>query len=519
MAAADPTRTPPPDPPPALAMRDLVVTFGPTRALDGAALTVAPGTIHGLIGQNGAGKSTLIKVLAGLVTPEAGTVALHGTPIAGITPGRVEELGIAFIHQERLLVPTATVGEALFLGREAAGSRFGYLSGGLQKRAEAAIARFFGIRLPRNALIRDLTIAQQQIVQITRALLAEPKIVVFDEPTAALAKREAEHLFAAIARLKANGLTTLYISHYLAEIERHCDAVTVMRNGRDVAEVDPRRTSTAALTRLMVGRDVSDLFPRHRAEPGAPVLALAGVSVPPALRDVSFVLRRGEVLGLTGLLGSGAKELVQALFGLAPIKAGTVTVDGRVAHVANPHDAVRRGLALVPENRRAHGVALDLGIRENLTLASLDRVSRRGWLDRVRERAQALRLIGDLQIKAAGPEAPVRTLSGGNQQKVVLGKWLAREAGLYILDEPTIGVDIAAKAEIYRLIAGLAEGGAGILLLSTDLDELLGICDRVLVLYRGAIVSEHPAAGTTAESLLNATLTGDGPGAEASRAA
>ena len=498
----------PTDPPAALALRGLVKTYGPTRALDGASLTVAPNAIHGLVGQNGAGKSTLIKVLAGLVTPEAGTVELGGTTLSGLTPARAEQLGIAFIHQDRLLVPTATVGEALFLGRETAGSRFGLWRGGLERRAAEAVERVFGVTFPKGALIRDLSTAQQQLVQITRALLSEPRIVVFDEPTAALAKREVDSLFEAIRRLKARGLTTIYISHYLAEIERLCDAVTVMRNGRDVAEVDPRQTSTAAITRLMVGRDVSDLFPRTRTSPGGPLLTVSGLGAPPAFRDVSFTLRRGEVLGVTGLLGSGAKELVQTLFGLRNAKLGSLSVNGRRVSLKTPAEAVRRGLALVPEDRRVRGVALDLSVRENITLASLGRLTRWGWLDRARENTKVQSLLGDLQVKASGPEAPVRTLSGGNQQKVALGKWLARNADVYLLDEPTVGVDVAAKAEIYRLVADLAERGAGVLLLSADLEELLGICDRVLVMYRGTIASEHRAADTSPDILLNATLTG-----------
>lgn len=494
-------------PPPALAMCGLVKAFGPTRALDGASLTVARGTVHGLVGQNGAGKSTLIKVLAGLVAPDGGTVALDGTEVAGLTPDRAERLGIAFIHQDRLLVPTATVGEALFLGREAEGSRFGVWRGGLQRRADAALDRFFGLSLPRGALIRDLSTAQQQIVQITRALLSDPTIMVFDEPTAALGRREAEALFAAIGRLKARGLTTIYISHYLAEVERLCDTVTVMRNGRDVAHIDPKATTIAAVTRLMVGRDVGDQFPRRATTPGGPVLSVAGLHTP-AVRDVTFTLRRGEVLGLTGLLGSGAKELVQALFGLAPVIAGTVTINGRRAAPRTPAEAVRRGLALVPEDRRAQGVALDLSVRENVTLASLGRLNRWGWLDRGAERAKVRHLVDELQIKASGPEAPVRTLSGGNQQKVALAKWLARDAAVYLLDEPTVGVDVAAKAEIYRLITGLAERGAAILVLSADLDELLGLCDRVLVMHRGTVVAEHRSADITTDVLLNETLTG-----------
>ncbi|WP_159599314.1 sugar ABC transporter ATP-binding protein [Starkeya nomas] len=493
---------------PTLAMRGLVKTFGPTRALDGASLTVAPGTVHGLVGQNGAGKSTLIKVLAGLVAPDAGDIEVGGTPLGPLTPRRAEELGIAFIHQDRLLVPTATVGEALFLGQERLGSRHGLWRGRLERRAAGLLDRFFGISLPKGALIQDLTTAQQQIIQITRALLADPKIIVFDEPTASLSRREVDHLFDAIGQLKAHGLTSIYISHYLAEIERICDAVTVMRNGRDVAHVDPRTTGTAEITRLMVDRDVKDLFPRHNATPGAQALSVSRLAAPPAFRDVSFTLHQGEVLGLTGLLGSGTKELVRSLFGLSPARAGRIEVDGRPVRLGSPGAAVRQAIAMVPEDRRAQGVALALGVRENTTLASLPAFSRFGFIDRARERLRVSQLIDELKIKTSGPEAAVRTLSGGNQQKVVIAKWLARQSRIYVLDEPTVGVDVAAKAEIYRLIARLAEQGAAILLLSADLDELLGVSDRILVMYRGEPVSEHIPSETTSAQLLAASVSG-----------
>ncbi len=502
----------------ALAMRGLVKAFGATRALDGATLSVEAGTVHGLVGQNGAGKSTLIKVLAGLVAPDAGAVELFGAPLADITPARAASAGIAFIHQERLLVPSATAGEALFLGREATASRFGVRRGRFDALAQAALKQFFGLSLPRGALIRDLTTAQQQIVQITRALLAEPRLVVFDEPTAALTRVEVENLFRAIAQLRAAGLTVLYISHYLSEIERICDAVTVLRNGRDVARLDPRATSIAAITRLMVGRDVKDLFPKPAIALGGPVLTVRGLSRPGAFADVSFALRRGEVLGLTGLVDSGAKDLVQTLFGLAPAGAGEVEVDGRVRRFPSPAAAVRRGLALVPEDRRGRGVDPDMSVRENVTLASLGRFSRWGWLKRGAERREAARLVADLGVRAAGPEAAVRTLSGGNQQKVALAKWLSRSSTVYVLDEPTVGVDVAAKVDIYRLIGRLAERGAAVLVLSTDLDELLGVCDRVLVMFRGRIVSEHRAAETGPDRLLDAALTGRGTAGEPARA-
>ena len=508
-----------PTPVPALAMRGLVKTFGPTRALDGATLEVAPGSVHGLVGQNGAGKSTLIKALAGLVVPDAGTIDLFGTRLERITPTRAELAGIAFIHQDRLLVPTATVGEALFLGREASGSRFGVWRGALQRHADEALQGTFGLTLPRGALIRDLTTAQQQIVQITRALLSKPRLIVFDEPTAALTKQEVDSLFRAIAQLKAQGLTTLYISHYLSEIDQICDTVTVLRNGRDVGHVQPRSTPVAEVMRLMVDRDVKDLFPKVKASIGEPVLAVERLGSPGRFSDVSLTVRQGEILGLTGLLGSGAKELVQALFGLDAAKTGTVRLGGHLRRLASPTAAARRGIALVPEDRRVQGVALDLSVRENVTLASLGRVSLFGWLRRAAERTHVDRLIGELGIKTAGADAPVRTLSGGNQQKVAIAKWLSRQSDLYILDEPTVGVDVAAKTEIYRLIGRLAERGAAILILSADLDELVGICDRVAVMYRGRIVTEQRAADTSADELLHAALTGGDPRPETAHAA
>ena len=497
-----------PDAVPAVSVRGLVKRFGATLALDGASLSIARGTVRGLVGQNGAGKSTLIKVLAGLVEPDAGTIDLFGEPLTQLTPAKAARAGIAVIHQDRLLVPTATVGEALFLGREDVVSRFGVWRPSLEARGREALQRFFGVTLPRGALIRDLTTAQQQLVQITRALLTDPRLIVFDEPTAALTRVEVDNLFRAIAALKARGLTVLYVSHYLAEIERICDAVTVMRNGRVVADVDPKATPLAEIARLMVGRDIRDLFPKTQAVLGDVVLEVEHLSAPGRFRDVSFTLRRGEILGLTGLVGSGAKDLTQALFGLAPVRGGRLRVAGREAALTTPLAAARRGLALVPEDRRAQGVALDLTLRENLTLASLGQFSRWGRLDEAAERRRSHEVIGELGIKAQGPEARVRTLSGGNQQKVVIGKWLSRNSDVYILDEPSVGVDVAAKTDIYRVIGRLAERGAAILILSADLDELIGIADRILVFHRGAVVAEERAFDTSPDRLLDAALTG-----------
>ncbi|MDX3925745.1 MAG: sugar ABC transporter ATP-binding protein [Shinella sp.] len=486
-------------------LEGIVKHFGGSTALSGASLSVRRGTIHGLVGQNGAGKSTLIKLLAGLHRQDAGEIEIEGKPYDRLTPHLVEELGIHFIHQDRLLVPSFTVGEALFLGREPRIPGTPFLDRRLmQRRAAEILGRYFGLRLPNSALIAELSTAEKQIIQITRALLNQPKVLVFDEPTAALVHREAEILFRLIRRLRDEGITVVYISHYLNEIEELCDAVTVLRNGRDVATLEIGETSAAEIGALMVNRDVSELYPKREVAIGGTVLKVEGLSSPGRYEGVTFSLHKGEILGLTGLLGSGAKELVRTLFGLEQSGEGTVEVNGKVVWTASPAAAARNKLALVPEDRRRHGVALDLSVAENATLASLSRFTRFGFLDRTAEILQAENLVDRLQIKTNGSDALVKTLSGGNQQKVAIAKWLSRHSEIYILDEPTVGVDIAAKIEIYTLIGELAARGAGVLVLSSDLDELVGITDRTLVMFRGRIVREFVSSETSADRILAA---------------
>ncbi|OLP57788.1 sugar ABC transporter [Xaviernesmea oryzae] len=483
-------------------------SFGGAKALSDVSLTVHRGTVHGLVGQNGAGKSTLIKLLAGLHRPDAGQVEIDGEAYDHLTPHLVESLGIHFIHQDRLLVPSFTVGEALFLGREPRIPGTPFLDRRqMQRRAQEVLQRYFGLSLPNSALISQLSTAEKQIVQITRALLDRPKILVFDEPTAALVKREADLLFTLIRRLRDEGITILYISHYLQEIEALCDVVTVLRNGRHVATKPIAETSAAEIAGLMVNRDIGDLFPIREKSPGAALLTVEGLSATGRYRNVGFTLYRGEVLGLTGLLGSGAKDVLRTLFGLETAEEGTVTVAEQAPWRASPVQAARRKLALVPEDRRRHGVALDLSVSENTTLASLPRFTRLGLVDRASEAAEADRLITRLQIKTAGREALLRTLSGGNQQKVAIAKWLSRHSDIYLLDEPTVGVDIAAKVEIYALIAELAEKGAGIIVLSSDLPELIGLTDRILIFFRGEIAREVVSDTITEDALL-AEVTG-----------
>ncbi|CAG9225384.1 Ribose import ATP-binding protein RbsA [Paraburkholderia tropica] len=507
-------------PAPALELRGLVKQYGGVQALRGASLSAARGTVHGLIGQNGAGKSTLIKILAGLERADAGEIRVDGVKLDGGAPGE-----IAFIHQERLLSPTFTVAEALALGDEATVPR-GALPGfralrtllpldlrRMRRRASDALAAHFDIALPPDKLIGELSVAEQQIVQITRALMRAPRILVFDEPTAALVSREVERLLQIIDRLRARGLTILYVSHYLNEIASLCDRVTVLRDGVDVAQVEARTTPVETLVEAMIGTPPAARArraPNTSPEAQGAVLEARDLHAPGRFGPLSFTLRRGVVLGVTGLVGSGGKPLVRSLFGLERGVLGELRVHGKTVRLRRPADAVRRGIAFVPEDRRRQGVATALPVRENLSLASLARFSRFGLVDTRRETAAARALIDTLGVRTPGPHAPVRHLSGGNQQKVALGKWLGRaqgggerdSGGIYILDEPTVGVDVGAKADIYRLIDRLVAQGASVLIFSSDLHELLDVTDRVLVLARGAIVQDVASHDASTQDLL-----------------
>ncbi|KPX42553.1 sugar ABC transporter ATP-binding protein [Pseudomonas syringae pv. tagetis] len=497
--------------PPALHLTSISKRFGATQALDRVNLRVEAGTIHGLVGENGAGKSTLIKVLAGIHHADAGCLSIHGQQFDSFSPRQIEAAGVHFIHQERLLPGSFTVGEALFFGQEI--KRGLFVDRRAQEREAARLLDdYFAMRLPIGALVRDLDSAQRQILQITRALLAKPRVLVFDEPSVSLVKQEVDRLLAIVRRLRDEGLTIVYISHYLQEIQALCDQVTVLRNGRDVAVVDPALASPAQIARLMVNRDVGEQYVRAQTLPGQPVLQLSGLGAGRFYEGVDLSVRRGEVVGLTGLVGSGAKELLKSLFGLLRPDRGDCLLNGQPLHLNSPRDAVRNGIALVPEERRTHGVAPALSVLENMTLASLGRFSRWGWLDAAAQARESGRLIDELAIKALGHDAAVQLLSGGNQQKVALAKWLSRHSTLYLLDEPSVGVDIGAKVEIYRLIARLAEGGAAVLVLSSDLPELIGITQRIVVLHRGRIAGEFDSRSTDSDQLLAcATGAGENP--------
>ncbi|WP_311042851.1 ATP-binding cassette domain-containing protein [Burkholderia pseudomallei] len=549
----------------ALDVRRVVKRFGGVAALRGASLAVTRGTVHGLIGQNGAGKSTLVKLLAGLHAPDEGEITVGGVPFASGGGGsrapagaaRRHSTGIGFIHQERLLPATFTVAEALFFphpptlgGRASRLARLLPLDVKRMRRdCRAVLHTQFGLDLAPDRLIGELSVAEQQIVQITRALLGRHEILVFDEPSAALVSSEVDRLLRTIERLRANGHTILYVSHYLDEIARVCDRVSVLRDGADVAHFEARAVSRDTLVAAMIGAPqpaaaapsaataraaaradarvsaradawgddahrapagADPARPGARAAPGAIALEARDLALPGRFGPLSLAVRRGEIVGLTGGLGSGGKDVIRALFGLARGVRGSIAVDGRPARVRRPHDAVAHGIALVPENRAAHGVALTLPVRENVVLADLSSVSRFGLVHGRREADVARALIRRLDIRPARPDLPARFLSGGNQQKVALAKWLGRASTVYLLDEPTVGVDVGAKAQIYRLIDALARAGAAVLLFSSDLTELLDVTDRVYVMARGEIVAQCASAETTTQDVLAwATLARD----------
>ncbi len=494
----------------AIDMRGISKSFGVVKALAEADLKVARGSIHGLVGQNGAGKSTIIKVLAGILKPDAGTIRINGETVSKLTPASVERLGVHFIHQDRLLVPTATIAEAIFLHHEPKIGPF-VNHREMARRSSELLRQYFDLDLPPGMLVQDLTTAQQKIVQITRALAQKASVLVLDEPTAALVKKEVDSLFRVLRRLKDDGIAVIFISHYMKEIEDLCDTVTVMRNGTDVGVVDPRAVSIDEIVAMMINRDVGEMFPKRSNAPGAPVLKVSGLGMAPHFRDVSFEVRAGEVVGLTGLLGSGVKELIQSLFGLNRPDHGTVTIDGKAVRFPSPVAAVSSEVALVPEDRRAHGVAVGLSVRENISLASLSRYSKAGFVSRSAENASIDGFIRELSIKTPHRDALVKTLSGGNQQKVALAKWLSCQSKVYILDEPTVAVDVGAKVEIYTLLNRLAAEGAAILFMSSDLLELAGFCDRVLVIYRGELTNEYGAGELDSDVLLSAASGAKAP--------
>ena len=489
-----------------LRLTDIRKSFAGVQALKGVSFDLRAGEVHALVGENGAGKSTLIKVITGAHAPDEGTIEVDSQPVADNDPLRARTLGIAAIYQQPALFPDLTVAENIALGLEPPG---GLRLVGWKARSERArrLLDLLEARIDPRTEVRRLSMPEQQLVEIARALGADARILIMDEPTASLGDRETEDLFRVIRDLKGRGVGIIYISHRLEELPRVADRVTALRDGaligtRDVAEVD-----RATLIRMMVGRELSAVFPKQTVPIGDAVLHVEGLGCRASgVRGVSFEVRSGEILGLAGFVGAGRTELARVLFGLTPADAGAIRLRGEPVDVSGPGRAVSLGIAYVPEDRRHHGVIPEMSVAANVTLATLRAVASGGLIDFGRERRVAADYVQRLGIKTATIDGPVAHLSGGNQQKVALARWLASDPSVLILDEPTQGIDVGAKAEIHRLMVELAGRGLAIVMISSELPEILGMSDRIAVMHGGAVVGSLDRAEATQEAILEMAL-------------
>jgi ribose transport system ATP-binding protein len=495
---------------PLLQMRGIVKTFPGVRALDGVDLDVRSGEVHCLLGQNGAGKSTLIKVLAGAHQPDSGEIEWAGESVTLSSPTAAIAQGISTIYQELDLVPGLSVAENIFLGHEL--SRGGLtLRSEMRRRTRALLERLGHGEIGAGREVGQLSAAGQQIVSMARALSRHTRLIIMDEPSAVLDQHEVHNLFRVIRDLTADGVAVVYISHRLEEIREVGDRVTVLKDGRTVATgLDARKTPTRDLIRLMTGRDIEYVFPdRPPADANAPVvLEVEDLSLAGAFRPLSFRVHAGEIVGLAGLVGSGRSEILESVYGARRPSSGTVRIDGRKLRSGSVAAAVAAGVGLCPEERKSQGLLLDESVYRNITISSMERFSRAGFLDRRAERAAADEHVTSLDVRPSGVERAVRTLSGGNQQKVVLARWLLRECRVLLLDEPTRGVDVGARTELYSLVRRLAANGVAVVVVSSEVEEVLGLADRVLVVREGEVVHQGPAEEIDEHRVLDLVMEG-----------
>jgi ribose transport system ATP-binding protein len=483
-----------------LETRGLVKKFGSTVAVAGVDFGVAPGEIRALVGENGAGKSTLMKLLSGVFPPDEGEIVLGGEPYRPSGPGEARDAGVSMVHQELALAPHLAVAENLFLGMES--SRCGVLRRSeMRERAREALSSLEHRDIPPGARVGSLSIAEQQIVEIARALLRDARVLILDEPTSSLSRVDVERLFGLIRRLAARGLSIIYISHFLEEVFEIAQTYTVLRDGRSVGEGRIAGASVEEIVRLMVGRDIQEMFPRSKRARGEVALAVDGLRGRRLPRSASFELRRGEVLGIAGLMGAGRTEMVRAIFGLDPVRSGKIRV-GAFSGPAAARERLRQGAGLLSEDRKREGLAAMRSIGENLTLTRLEGLGPLGLVLPRRMEAAAKAWIDALGIHCRGPRQKISELSGGNQQKVALARLLYHDLDVLLLDEPTRGIDVGSKASVYRLIDDLALRGKAILFVSSYLPELLGVADRIAVMRRGELLDAVPAEEATEESLL-----------------
>lgn len=485
-----------------LEVKDVRKSFGGVHALRGVSLDLGPGEVLAVVGENGAGKSTLMKILAGVQLPDEGEIRVHGKRSTIDSCRKAMNLGIVLIHQELNLADNLDVASNIFLGREPA--LLGWTNQRKMHRESKKYLDQVGLNVDPGTLVKELSIGRQQMVEIAKALSAGAKVLIMDEPTSSLSTRETERLFEVVKELRARGVSVIYISHRLGEVEELADRTVVLRDGENAGELGRDEINRENLVRLMVGRELSSLYGRGESDPGEIVFEARDL-VSPAWPDhsVNFSVSAGEIVGLAGLVGAGRTELLEVLFGISPASAGKMRLNGKSLTLTCPQDAIRAGIALVPEDRKQHGLVLEMSVRENTSLAGLHRNQRMlGFLNHGKESQDTAAMTAKMQIKTPDGEQVVKFLSGGNQQKVVIGKWLALEPKLLLLDEPTRGIDVGAKQEIYRLMEQLAAEGVAILFASSEMEEILGMSDRTLVMYEGRISGELEREQLSEEAVM-----------------
>jgi len=491
-----------------LEMRGITKQFPGVLALDDVSLDLREGEVHCLLGENGAGKSTLMKILAGAQPADAGDILIGGRPAAVTSPARARELGVSMIYQEFNLSPFLSVAENIFLGREPRIGKTPFIDGARLRRDAEEVLRHMGVTLDVRLPVNRLSVAQMQMVEIAKAVSVNARILVMDEPSATLTDHELASLFTLIGELRGRGMGILYISHRLEEVFQIGDRATVMRDGRHVATRDVADLTREDIIRMMVGRELTEEFPKVSLPRGAERLRVEGLTREGLFHDVGFSLHAGEIVGLTGLVGSRRTEVVRAIFGADRPSAGRVFVDGREVVVSSPRDAIAHGVGLLTEDRKNQGLVLGMSVRENITLANLGALVRGIFVKGGEERRVAEDFVRELQIKTPSVEQAVQLLSGGTQQKVVLARWLFTNAGILMFDEPTRGVDVGAKTEIFRLMNALLERGAAVLMVSSELPEVLGMCDRILVMHEGRLAGELSRAEATQERIMQLATGG-----------
>lgn len=486
-----------------LQMKSVSKRFPGVLALDNVHLDVEKGEVHLLAGENGAGKSTLVKILAGAYKKDSGEIVLNGQTVDHLTPKHAQQLGISIIYQELNLVPYLSVAENIFLGREILSDKIpGKINWDEMYSRAQKILDELHLGIQAKSIVKDLGVAQQQMVEVAKVMSLDTEIIIMDEPTSSLSNKEIENLFSTIKKLKEKGISIIYISHRLEEFNQIGDRITVMRDGKTIKTLTLKDTNTDELIKLMVGRELKEKFPKISMQRGEEVLKISNLTTKNLLKNVSFSLHAGEILGVAGLVGAGRTEMARAIFGLDHIESGETLVNGVITNIKNPREAINAGIGFITEDRKSEGLVLSLDVGSNMTLAGLSKLARGIHINLKNERSVVNEYISKLNIKTYGSTQKALNLSGGNQQKIVIAKWLLTKSKIFIFDEPTRGIDVGAKTEVYNLINELLKGGAAILFISSELPEILGMSDRIIVMCRGEVTAELETKETSQEKIL-----------------